>query len=117
MGSEYVSYSDPMCGRNDITCNIYSPKIASTSETTDTFELRNPDNTVEGTESPQAITLCWALSFLALFDFLGGFHLRLLQSTVKAGFLYSEDLKCSSISFGVTQITCCPFQYFTRFRL
>ena len=58
--------------RNDIT---YSPKIASTSETTDTFELRNPDNTVEGTESPQAITLCWALSFLALFDFLGGFHL------------------------------------------
>ena len=27
------------------------------------------------TESSQAITLCWALSFLALFDFLGGFHL------------------------------------------
>ena len=27
------------------------------------------------------------------------------------------NLRCSSISFGVTQITCCPFQYFTKFKL
>ena len=27
------------------------------------------------------------------------------------------NLRCSSMSFGVTQITCCPFQYFTKFKL
>ena len=75
-----------------------------------------------------------------MFDFLGGFHLSAEASTVSVGFLYSADLgeerrvkervrgmkwtmvrrgdlRCSSISLGVTQITCCPFQYFTRFRL
>ena len=31
--------------------------------------------------------------------------------------MYSANLRCSSINFGVTQITCCPFQYFTKFRL
>ena len=31
--------------------------------------------------------------------------------------MYLANLRCSSINFGVTQITCCPFQYFTRFRL
>ena len=29
----------------------------------------------------------------------------------------SANLRCSSISFGVTQITCWPFQYFTKFKL
>ena len=60
----------------------------------------------------------WVLvEFLCfLLGFFGGFHLRLLISTVRLGFLYSADFKCSSISLGVTQITCWPFQYLTRFK-
>ena len=47
---------------------------------------------------------------------LGGSHLRHDESTVRTGLLYWELFKCSSTSFGVTQITCCPFQYFTMLR-
>lgn len=32
---------------------------------------------------------------------------------VMGGFLYWALLRCSSTSLGVTQMTCCPFQYFT----
>ena len=83
------------------------------------------------------MTLCWALNFFALLDFFGGFHLeemdkvletqereailnlRLLQSTVRAGFLYSADLRrfqstSSSMAIvvknglvAITKILCC----------
>lgn len=32
------------------------------------------------------------------------------------GFLYWALLRCSSTSLGVTQMTCCPFQYLTMLR-
>lgn len=48
---------------------------------------------------------------------LRGVHLSALLSTHKRGLLYWLDLICSSTNFGVTQITCCPFQYFTIFIL
>lgn len=57
--------------------------------------------------------LCY--TFLSFCCFLGGSHLKHDASTVRTGGLYCELLRCSSTSFGVTQITCCPFQYFTMF--
>ena len=45
----------------------------------------------------------------------GGAQRKQDVSTVRDGLLYSDDLRCSSTSFGVTQITCCPFQYLTKF--
>ena len=57
--------------------------------------------------------------FLTVFEavlFKGGVHLIAEVSTVNLGLLYSEDFICSSTNLGVTQITCCPFQYLTRFK-
>ena len=48
--------------------------------------------------------------------FKGGVHLIAEVSTVNLGLLYSELLMCSSTNLGVTQMTCWPFQYLTRFR-
>ena len=45
----------------------------------------------------------------------GGAQRRQLVSTVSVGRLYSDDFRCSSTNLGVTQITCWPFQYFTKF--
>ena len=61
------------------------------------------------------------LELTAIFTFFlggcggGGAQRRQDVSTVSDGLLYSDDLRCSSTSFGVTQITCCPFQYLTKF--
>lgn len=62
------------------------------------------------------VFFCWSQSFLLSFCcFLGGSHLRQEVSTASVGRLYCELFMCSSTSFGVTQITCWPFQYFTMF--
>ena len=47
--------------------------------------------------------------------FLGGTHRNALISTISLGLLNCEDFICSSTNFGVTHITCWPFQYFTIF--
>ena len=52
------------------------------------------------------------LAFL-LKTFRGGAHLRHIVLTVKRGRLYCALFRCSSTSLGVTQMTCCPFQYLT----
>lgn len=57
--------------------------------------------------------------FLPGFTFFrgGAPHLKALLSTVRRGLLYWLLFMCSSTNFGVTQITCCPFQYLTIFIL
>lgn len=47
--------------------------------------------------------------------FFEGAHRMAFGSTVSLGFLNCADFICSSTIFGVTHITCCPFQYFTMF--
>ena len=66
--------------------------------------------------------MCFFLSFqcfltvLTAVRFKGGVHLIAEVSTVNLGLLYSELLMCSSTNFGVTQMTCWPFQYLTKFK-
>ena len=50
---------------------------------------------------------------LILGTFCGGHQRRQDVSTTITGRLYWALLMCSSTSFGVTQMTCWPFQYFT----
>jgi len=60
-------------------------------------------------KGPASITSLMCYEILMLVKL----YLRTLLSTVRLGLLNSEDLMCSSTSFGVTQITCWPFQYLT----
>ena len=58
------------------------------------------------------------LHFLAALGiFRGGAQRRHDVSTITTGLLYWALRMCSSTSLGVTQMTCCPFQYFTMFRV
>jgi len=54
---------------------------------------------------------------MGLLVFLGGAHLTAEESTVSLGLLKDGDPSCSSTILGVTQITCCLFQYFIMFIL
>ena len=60
--------------------------------------------------------LCQRHQCLIFFTFLVGAHLKQEVSTVSTGLRYCALLTCSSTSFGVTQITCCPFQYLIMLR-
>lgn len=54
---------------------------------------------------------------ILLFECLLGAHRSAALSTHNLGLLYWLERMCSSTNFGVTQITCWPFQYFTMFIL